>query len=235
MAPASAQQFDLEGRAARRVGLQRARRRRGHAPARRGGARHRFGGDTQAEHGDARRFGGKHQPPRRGQIEPGCTAPGFDQQRAKPGAARGIGGGAQQRGFVGDQHQQQRRRIEPKFGETGRVQAPALAFARLGPQPQQRHCFPGQRTGDGETGAAGTVVGFEREHFVQLRGGEPLGQPCIDGTRITLARHRGGGKIAQPSDQGRRVVHNCSCNVLLGESPSGKSLHLGVAVSGRSG
>ena len=100
------------------------------------------------------------------------------------------------------------------------MQPPLLPFARFGPQPQQWQRARSQRHGDAKAGAARSIFVVDRIDFMQLRACQPLQQPRIDRRRDGLRSPRAGGNAPQSGDQGGRVAHVCSCNVLYIESPS---------------
>lgn len=100
------------------------------------------------------------------------------------------------------------------------MQPPLLPFARFGPQPQQWQRARSQRHGDAKAGAARSIFVVDRIDFMQLRACQPLQQPRIDRRRDGLRSPRAGGNAPQSGDQGGRVVHVCSCNVLYIASPS---------------
>ena len=203
--------------AAGRVGLQRGRGAGGDAasasPPRSAPARP----DAQQQHGDAGCLRRQHQPPRRGEIEPGRAPPGFDHQRAEPRAPRRIGGGAEQRGLVVDDDQQQRVGRRPNSSRPVAWSRPPCR-SPLRPQPQERQRACRERQRGGEPGAAAASSASAARPRGAARGRGPATSHAAGGREARGGAGTGASR-RQHGEDGGRVAHPCSCNVLLiGES-----------------
>lgn len=202
-----AQQPDAEGRAARRIRLQRPRRHRRDLPAGPGGARGRRGDGAQQQRRDSRGFGRQRQAPARRQVEQARLAPGLDQHCAQRGAARGFRARPQHAAGVARPHQQEAIRVEAELGQPRRMRPPGLGLDDVLPDPEDRALVGRpQRQPQGKTRRRREIRHARRMDLVQRRPCEPAAERLVESRQAEAdvpCRSRSGpqGRISEMAAQ----------------------------------
>lgn len=202
-----AQQPRFDRRVARRIRLERKRRRAGKAPASPGRAGPRFGILAQHDHAGARPLRRERQPPACRQVVPGKAAFRFEKDQVHPRAARGLQPGPQEIEFTVRLHDRQAGRIEAQQDK------PVSIEDRLKPRPlprqQRRSRFPlaASAQGEGQRSRLTVPIGV---NFVQLPARQ-RGNRLAGALRKPLCR-----TFAKPEDISGHAPNRsmCSCYVL---------------------
>ncbi len=175
---APAQQFYVEGRAARRIGRQCRRCRAGDTPPGLRRTGHGISCNVQTECRHARRLGREHQAACRRQVKAVGCAPCFEQYATQSRTTHGIGGGAQHLRLVGCHHQQQRLSVQPQFDQTMRMDQSRAPYTCLGTQPQDGEgiCRRGKRNRKSRARRCVILIGI---HLMQPTTRKSAAEPGI--------------------------------------------------------
>lgn len=210
-----AQQGNVEGRCAGRIGRQGRRCRGAHPPARLSGAGLRIGVSAQQQGSDAGLLGGQRKTPARSQIDQARRAARLDHHPAQSRAAQAVARRLEQGRWILGDREDQPTGIKPDLRETGGMESARL-LSRLLPQPEDRPrpARRADRQQQREAGGAGRILSLICEHLMQPPISQPTAQPGIDNLRA---------EREQPIHAGARMAFQHS-DMLLQQRKSGQRL-----------
>lgn len=175
------EQLQLEGRAARGIGLQRVAGDGAHRPARGSSTCGRLGLHAQQQRRHARVLCRQLEAARGRQPQVGRISPQLDHRHANAGTAQNIRRGAQHSVRIRQHRQQQPARIDPKRCQPRRMQS-QTARGPLFPQPDEwrirRAKLMSSKQG-GDSGRTGDVARPCGEQLVQLSHLQSAVQRCV--------------------------------------------------------
>ena len=169
----------VEHRRARRIGLERTRRRGAHTPACFGGARHRLCRNAYKESRHAGDFRGARQPPRRREIKRFRRAPEIEHDCAQRRAAQRLVGRAQGGESIAHAHQKKGGWIHAEGSKPRSIKLAGLTGRHALTDPDRTPSGPlGQ--GQHQSFRRRSIRARGGEYLVQSRAFQPAVQRMID-------------------------------------------------------